>query len=783
MKQSLASDSTLIIQINKPNEQGGFLPTIIMFPIGSGFTSEQLQIDSKAIKEANTTLNSHIQRMIQSYDDNLAIGVEENNELLDNLLEAGRSAFEDIIDDDVIWNKVTEKLRSADAGTTIIIMLDRQRPVLLPWELLAYNHGSEDPAYRNLLGIRHIICRQALSSYSNFEYLNPNARPRLVLLPHDDLPSIETIKRPYLTRLAAEEKRITFTDFSTLVSQAPEGRRLRRFRNELTQEHLGIADFACRVINCGDERDSSTLRISLCGDMELDTNEIRKALTSRHGRNAPFFLLNLRPAAGSKSLEMSHLDAFRIKLFELVDMFLELGAGGVIATHCVVPDRTAATFATMLYKNLVSGSTIAAAMRQTRKDMLQTYQNPLGLVYELYVHPDRILFIPAKGASDGFASAKNKPPNPEVDKETPQPQEVDMKLQETQMEKYVDFDLRIAPDGHAVASSIAGQATADIPTKVPDLIAASLDLINKRQTDADQLKLCGRTMYDWLFPKDIHTQLNLAEALAKHDNAKLRIRLQVEAQEIASLPLEFTYREIGSHFMAINPDTVLSRYLNLRMPPDYVRRREGPLHMLAIIADPIDQTRLPPSEWKTILEEALAIPLKAGDLVLHPVERATRREIRNALLEQKPDIIQFVGHGIYEDGKGHLALVDENTNKTWLVDDETFADLFLGHSDHLGLISLATCESAKSDDPQGFLGIAPKLVERNVPAVLAMQYKVYIKTAKIFLEDFYTSVAARKPIDWATQSARNAVRIELGVDNREFATPVLFMRAKDGNIF
>jgi CHAT domain-containing protein len=93
------------------------------------------------------------------------------------------------------------------------------------------------------------------------------------------------------------------------------------------------------------------------------------------------------------------------------------------------------------------------------------------------------------------------------------------------------------------------------------------------------------------------------------------------------------------------------------------------------------------------------------------------------------------------------------------------------------------CASAKSDDPQGFLGIAPQLVQRGVPAVLAMQYEVLIQTAKVFLEDFYTAVAARKPIEWATQSARNAVSQEVGLDSREFATPVLYMRAKDGSVF
>lgn len=354
---------------------------------------------------------------------------------------------------------------------------------------------------------------------------------------------------------------------------------------------------------------------------------------------------------------------------------------------------------------------------------------------------------------------------------------------DTLVEHYVDFDLHIAPDGHVTANSVQGQAIADISTDIPSNIRLSLKLIERRATDADLLKTVGLELYKWLFPGPIHTHFHQTEAVARAEEIKMRLRLRIEAEEIASLPLEFMYRETGGYFLAINPSTVLSRYLNMPLPPERVRRRNTPLHMLAIVADPTDQTRLPPDEWEAIVKQALAVPLDSGKMTLQTVKRATRKEIRNALLKQKPDIIQFVGHGIYQDGKGYLALVDEVTNKTWLVDDERFANLYMGYDDHLGLISLATCESAKSDDPQGFIGIAPKLVQRGVPAVLSMQYRVLIKTAQIFLEDFYTSVATCKPIDWATQEARNAVSLELGLDNREFATPVLYMRAEDGVIF
>jgi len=350
-------------------------------------------------------------------------------------------------------------------------------------------------------------------------------------------------------------------------------------------------------------------------------------------------------------------------------------------------------------------------------------------------------------------------------------------------EKYIDFDLHIDPNGHALASSPEGQATAQITTQLPSNIRLSLKLIEQRQSDADLLKEVGLAMYEWVFPNAIHTHFQQTEAVARSDGTKLRLRMRIEAPAVASIPLEFIYRGSGGYFLAVNPDTVLSRYLNLPVPPERVRRREGPLHMLAIIADPTDQGRLDPDEWETIIKTSVAKPLTDKQMTLHTVKRATRKEIRNALLAQKPDIIQFVGHGIYKNGKGSLALVDEGTGKTWVLDDERFANLFMGSDDHLGLVVMATCESAKTDDPQSFLGIAPQLVQRGTPAVVAMQYAVYVKTAKVFLEDFYTSVAARKPIDWAAQAARNAVSLEFGLDNREFATPVLYMRAQDGNVF
>lgn len=350
------------------------------------------------------------------------------------------------------------------------------------------------------------------------------------------------------------------------------------------------------------------------------------------------------------------------------------------------------------------------------------------------------------------------------------------------METYHDFELQIAPNGHVVARTSEGEAVAVISTQPPEDIQLALKLIENRATNTELLKQLGRSLYSWLFPPPIHTHFHQTEAVARVKQAKIRLRLCVESPSIASLPLEFLYREMGGYYLAVNPDTVLSRYLNLPLPRERVRRREGPLHVLVIISDPTDLTRVNPEEWEGVVQDALAKPLADGEMTLRTVRHATRREIRNALLEGKPDIIQFFGHGIYEDGKGYVAMVSEDTGRMWKLDDERFTGLFNGFDDHLGLISLATCESAQSDNPQGFLGLAPQLVQRGVPAVIAMQYIVYMRTTKVFLEDLYTAVAAGKPVDWAVQAARNAVSLQYGFDDREFATPVLYMRAKDGVI-
>lgn len=358
-----------------------------------------------------------------------------------------------------------------------------------------------------------------------------------------------------------------------------------------------------------------------------------------------------------------------------------------------------------------------------------------------------------------------------------------MMRRDDEIENYTDFYLHIDLNGNILATSEEGEREGQISCTIPRNIALTMELIKQNQGDEELLKELGKNLYELLFCESINIHFNQTEAVTRKSNRKVRIRLTVKPDELAHVPWEFLYREEGGYFLSVHPKTVLSRFFRLPLPQNRVRRREGPLDLLLIIANPSDQPQLNSDSWEQIITKALAKPLEEDTLRIRTVKQATRRNISDALLAQSPDIVQFVGHGIYKERRGYLALVNDVTGRTWLVDDKRFANIFLGADQKLGLVSLATCESAISDSPRSFLGIAPQIVQRGVPAVVAMQYSVLVSTAEIFLEEFYKAVAARKPVDWAVQWARNQVSLDKGLNNREFATPVLYMRAEDGNIF
>jgi hypothetical protein len=71
----------------------------------------------------------------------------------------------------------------------------------------------------------------------------------------------------------------------------------------------------------------------------------------------------------------------------------------------------------------------------------------------------------------------------------------------------------------------------------------------------------------------------------------------------------------------------------------------------------------------------------------------------------------------------------------------------------------------------------------NIPVVVAMQYEVSNITASQFAYEFYERLAKGEPVDIAAQNGRRTIALETRHRKRDFATPVIFMRVRDGYLF
>lgn len=344
---------------------------------------------------------------------------------------------------------------------------------------------------------------------------------------------------------------------------------------------------------------------------------------------------------------------------------------------------------------------------------------------------------------------------------------------------YRDFELLVTADGKIRAESDQGEMD-DVLDLDPNEIALALQLVERGRTNAELLKGLGSRLYEALLPADIHAHLRATLAAAEAAGCGVRLRLNVEPPELSALPWEFLFDASTNTFLGNSTQTVLSRYISVPMSKKEIRAVTPPLKILLVLSDPEDLPRLDLAGEEGRIREAMAGHEAAGRVEIETRTPATIRNINHALREKPYNVFHFIGHGEFLDDRGAIALEHEDGTAR-LVDDETFSNFFLGNRS-LGLAVLNACEGATTSSRQAFAGIAPHLVRRGIPAVIAMQYSIPDGSARLFADEFYRTLALGWPVDAAIQTTRNALSLETGLDRPDFATPVLFMRAKDGVI-
>jgi CHAT domain-containing protein len=136
---------------------------------------------------------------------------------------------------------------------------------------------------------------------------------------------------------------------------------------------------------------------------------------------------------------------------------------------------------------------------------------------------------------------------------------------------------------------------------------------------------------------------------------------------------------------------------------------------------------------------------------------ATRpKDIQQAMLDFKPQIVHFAGHGAGQNG----LVFEDISGQPKLVSSEALANLFKLFSSHVECVVLNACYSK----------LQAEAIAQHVNYVIGMNQSIDDRAAITFAAGFYTALGAGQSIEFAYDLGCNAIQME---DISEHLIPVL----------
>ncbi len=315
---------------------------------------------------------------------------------------------------------------------------------------------------------------------------------------------------------------------------------------------------------------------------------------------------------------------------------------------------------------------------------------------------------------------------------------------------------------------------------------------NNDRKESNNTRAIGEGLFNILFDNVLRQDfVNFYYEVVQRDKQLLQVELDIDERgmsNVAALPWEFTClpgsANLGEIWLGTDPNLVFTRRRAQWHPAPAIQLNlDEKLRIALAIAAPKNLDSVVYEKVQVTLEK---LAINQSDRVeLLPIVNPATPEAIDAVLEQQPHIFHFIGHGRLHDERGQevgqIALVDDMFDEALWVDANFFGGLFNRHRP--GVVMLQACEGGKLSASQAFVGVSSKIVQQNIPVVVAMQYEVSNFTASRFADCFYKRLAQDDPVDIAAQNGRRAIALNTQYRKRDFATPVIFMRVQDGYLF
>ncbi|CDI00761.1 conserved hypothetical protein [Candidatus Competibacter denitrificans Run_A_D11] len=178
--------------------------------------------------------------------------------------------------------------------------------------------------------------------------------------------------------------------------------------------------------------------------------------------------------------------------------------------------------------------------------------------------------------------------------------------------------------------------------------------------------------------------------------------------------------------------------------------------ILILAANPSDTHRLRLDQEVRDIQAGLERARRRDDFVLKQAWAVRPVDLRRAILDHKPAIVHFCGHG---GGREGIALEDDSGNAR-LVSTEALAGLFALFASSVECVVLNACYSA----------VQAEAIAEHIPHVIGMSQAISDQAAMEFAVALYDGLAAGESAAFAYQLACNALQLA-GIP--EHQTPVL----------
>lgn len=300
----------------------------------------------------------------------------------------------------------------------------------------------------------------------------------------------------------------------------------------------------------------------------------------------------------------------------------------------------------------------------------------------------------------------------------------------------------------------------------------------------------GQQLYNALFQGTIRDSWVTAQGVAQHRQAVLRLRLGLGPKDsrVWAVPWEVLYA--GNRPLATGMDVVFSRYraIYAGRPPAQVQQNwapdpDRPLQILMAIATPADQVGLALKQEALQLQAELQAlqenaETSGPDIELTILEQPGREQLTQALEQGRYQVLHYAGHSEFSLSGGHLYLVNGRTGLTETLSGDDLAGLLANNGIRMAVFN--SCRGAHSPlaaiDQAMSRNLADVLVQRGVPAVLAMAERIPDEVALNLTRLFYRNLKQRYAIDLSLSRARQGLISAYGSKQLYWALPILYLQ-------